>query len=85
MTSDVDRSCYPDDQEDADTMDAAMITTGYTPRDRRQFSIMVRHFRGAFVLDEIVHDRELFVGDLAFDEKDADAAVELVATEKGWR
>lgn len=66
-------------------MDAAMIEAGYTPKDRRQFSIMVRHFRGAVLLDEVVNDRDLFVGDLDFDREDADAAVELVAVEKGWR
>lgn len=57
----------------------------YTPRDAVQFQTMVRHFRGAVVLDELVLDRELFVADLGFDAGDADAAVELVAVEKGWR
>jgi len=66
-------------------MCAAMEVARYAPRDSVQFRTMVQHFRGAFVLDELVLDRELFVVDLGFDAVDADAAVELVATEKGWR
>lgn len=57
----------------------------YVPRDADQFAIMLRHFRGAVVLDELVTDRKLFVSDLGFDPRDGTAALERVAIEKGWR
>jgi len=65
-------------------MCALMITEAYEPRELGQFMVMLSHFRGAVLPDEVARDVELFVSDLGFDRVDADAAARLVANEKGW-
>lgn len=63
----------------------AVAMPEHIPSDDRSFQIMIDHFRGSVVIDEIVNDIELFVSDLGYNRDDANAAARIVATEKGWR
>lgn len=63
----------------------AVAMPEHIPTDDRAYQIMLDHFRGSVVIDEILNDIELFVSDLGYDRNDANAAARTAAAEKGWR